>query len=269
MTEYVDTHTHLDFGDRWTVAEQVAAAREAGVTTMITVGTSVKSSEQVVATVAGHQRDGVLGAVGIHPNDADESTHLGAMERIRELAHAPGIVAVGETGLDYYRDTCDPERQAVSFRHHIAIARDTDRTLVIHCRDTAHGGVAGKAWQDCLRILEEEGAPDRVVMHCFSGDLEVTRRCAEAGYFMSFAGNVTYKNANALRMSAAAAPEHLLLTETDAPYLAPMPFRGKPNQAAYVPHVLAGLAEVRVTEIETMADQVMRNARRAFALSDD
>ncbi len=263
--EYVDTHTHLDFSEDWTVPELVAAARDTGVTTMITVGTGVATSEQCVATANAHADDGVWAAVGIHPNDAQEATEE-ALEAIRQLATDERVVAIGETGLDYYRDTCDPDQQARSFRAHIGIAKELDLSLVIHCRDTAHGGVAGQAWLDTLRILEEEGAPDRVVMHCFSGDLEITKRCAEAGYFLSFAGNVTYKNAHALRMSAAAAPDHLLLTETDAPYLTPVPFRGKPNQAANVAHVLAGLAEARVTDVEVMAEQVMKNARTAFAL---
>ena len=265
MAEYVDTHTHLDINEEFSVEAQLDAAQDAGVTTLITVGTSVTSSRQVVATAQAHADRGVWAVVGIHPNDADEADDE-ALHEIARLATEDRVIGIGETGLDYYRDWADPSRQQASFRAHIQIAKDTDQTLVIHCRDTNHGGVAGQAWRDTLDILADEGAPDRVVMHCFSGDLEITRRCADAGYFLSFAGNVTYKNAHAIRMAAAAAPEHLLLTETDAPFLAPMPFRGKTNQAALVPHVLAHLAECRVTPVDELAEQVLRNARRAFAL---
>lgn len=265
MTQYVDTHTHLDMNEEWSVAQQVAAARATGVVTMMTVGTSLQSSRQVVATAQANADSGVWAVVGIHPNDAGHATDE-ALAEIAQLATADRVVGIGETGLDYYRDSEDPAVQMASFRAHIDIAKTTDRTLVIHCRDTDHGGVAGMAWSDTLGLLAEVGAPDRVVMHCFSGDLDVTRRCAEAGYWMSFAGNVTYKNAHAIRLAAAAAPEHLVLTETDAPFLSPVPLRGKTNQAANVEHVLATLAECRVMPLGAMAEQVLRNAQAAFAL---
>jgi TatD DNase family protein len=265
LLHYVDTHTHLDLNEEWSVAQQIEAAKVVGVTTMMTVGTDVASSEQVVATAQAHAADGVWAVVGIHPNDAESATPE-ALARVEELAVADRVVGIGETGLDYYRDWADHGLQAESFRAHIEIAKRTDRTLVIHCRDTGHGGVAGAAWGDTLEILAQSGAPDRVIMHCFSGDLEVTERCAEAGYFMSFAGNVTYKNAHAIRLAAAAAPDHLLLTETDAPFLSPVPMRGKTNQAANVEHTLAVLAECRVTDLATLAAQVLHNAAIAFAL---
>jgi len=260
---YVDTHTHLDLHDELSVAEQLDAARAAGVTTVITVGTDVASSTQVVATAAAH--DDVWAVVGIHPNDADDATDE-ALAAIDALAVEPRVVGIGETGLDYYRDWAHKEAQARSFRAHIAMAKRHDLALVIHCRDTAHGGVAGDAWRDVLRILEAEGAPARTIMHCFSGDLSITKACVSAAYFMSFAGNVTYKNADALRMAAASAPLGLILTETDAPFLAPVPVRGQKNQAANVVHTLACLAEVRGEDPDELAAAVNANARRAFAL---
>ena len=251
---FVDTHCHLDHHEGLSPAEQVRRAREAGVTTMITVGTDMASSTQAVTTA--RRFDGVWAAVGVHPNDAMEATPR-VLEVIDRLAKEPECVAVGETGLDYYRDHTTPIQQAASFRAHIDIARRQDRTLVVHCRE---------AWDDCLELLEDHGAPERVVMHCFSGDLEVTRRCAEAGYFLSFAGNVTFGNAGALRQAAAAVPLELLLTETDSPFLTPHPHRGKPNDPSYVPITLRALAEVQDRTVDEVERAVSANTIRAFAL---
>lgn len=253
---FVDTHCHLDHHEGLSPAEQVRRAREAGVTTLITVGTDMASSTQAVATAK--RFDGVWAAVGVHPNDAMEATPS-VLEVIERLAKEPECVAIGETGLDYYRDHTTPAQQAASFRAHIDIARRRDRTLVIHCRE---------AWEDCLDLLANHGAPERVVMHCFSGDVGVTERCADAGYFLSFAGNVTFGNAGALREAAAAAPLELLLTETDSPFLTPHPHRGKPNDPSYVPITLRALAEAQNRTAETLERAVSANTIRAFALPD-
>jgi TatD DNase family protein len=212
------------------------------------------SSTQAVATA--RRFDGVWAAVGVHPNDAMEATPQ-VLDVIDRLAQDDAVVAVGETGLDYYRDYTTPSQQEASFRAHIELARRHDRTLVIHCR---------QAWDDCLKILEDQGPPDRVVMHCFSGDLDVTARCAEAGWFLSFAGNVTFTNAQPLRDAAAATPVELLLTETDSPFLTPHPFRGTPNDPSYVPVTLQALAAAQGREPDDITDAVWANARRAFAL---
>lgn len=263
MPTYVDTHCHLDHHRELSVAEQIERAREASVGILVNVGTDMASSTQAVQ--AAGRFDEVWAVVGIHPNDAMEATpHV--LDVIDRLAQQDGVVGVGETGLDYYRDHTTPEQQQAAFRAHIDLAKRHDRSLVIHCRDTAHGGVAGSAWQDVLRILEEEGAPERVIMHCFSGDEDVTRRCVEAGYYLSFAGNVTFKNAEALRASAALVPLELLLTETDSPFLTPVPHRGKTNEPMHVAHVVETLAEVSGTDVEALAKQVLDNAQRAFAL---
>jgi TatD DNase family protein len=253
---YVDTHCHLDHHDELSAASQVERARRDGVTTLITVGTDMASSTQAVQ--AAQRFDGVFAVVGIHPNDAMEATpHV--LEVIDRLAQQDVVVGIGETGLDYYRDHTTPAQQERSYRRHIAMAKERDRTLVIHCRE---------AWADALRILHDEGAPDRVVMHCFSGDPKVVAHCAEHGFFMSFAGNVTFKNAGDLRVAAAEAPLDLLLTETDSPFLTPEPHRGRKNEPAHVPHVLRTLAGVKDLPLEEVADAVLGNARRAFALPD-
>jgi TatD DNase family protein len=251
---YVDTHCHLDHHFSMGVDEQVARARAAGVAVMITVGTDLDSSRQAVATAA--RLEGVWAAVGIHPNDADGATP-DALAAIDALAARPEVVAVGETGLDRYRDHTAPEVQDAAFRAQIAIAKRHDRALVIHCRD---------AWPATLDVLDEEGAPGRVVLHCFSGDPGVTERCVAAGWFVSFAGNVTFTNAGALRTVAAMVPPDLLLTETDAPYLTPHPHRGEPNDPSYVPLTLATLAEVHGRDPAELARVVLGNAVRAFAL---
>lgn len=254
MPRFVDTHCHLDHHDELTAAEQVRRAIDAGVETLITVGTDMASSTQAVRTA--HRHDGVWAVVGIHPNDSMEATErvLGVIDR---LAAEPDVVGIGETGLDYYRDHTTPEQQQAAFRAHIDLARKHDKTLVIHCRD---------AWDDCLRILDEHGAPDRVVMHCFSGDVDVVEHCVERGWYLSFAGNVTFKNADGLRIAAARTPLELLLTETDSPYLTPHPHRGERNNPSYVPLVAAQLAELHELSVDELTDVLDRNARRAFGL---
>ena len=256
MHGYIDTHCHLDHHDELAVDEQVRRARESGVTTLVTVGTDMASSTQAVRTAA--RVDGVWAVVGIHPNDAMEASPF-VLDVISRLAQEDDVVGIGETGLDYYRDHTTPEQQEGSFRAHIDLAKQHDKTLVIHCRE---------AWDDCLKILDDHGAPDRVVMHCFSGDAEVVDRCAERGWFMSFAGNVTFRNAVPLREAAAHAPMDLLLTETDSPFLTPHPHRGEKNDSSYLPLVVAQLAEVQGVELEEMAAAVHANTGRAFALPD-
>ena len=251
---YVDTHCHLDHHEHLSATEQVERARAAGVTTMVTVGTDMASSAQAVTTAKRHE--GVWAAVGVHPNDAMEATPQ-VLEVIERLAKEDEVVAVGETGLDHYRDHATPSQQEASFRAHIELAKRLEKALVIHCRD---------AWHDLLEVLVDQGPPERVVMHCFSGDLEVTRRCVEAGWYLSFAGNVTFKNAEALRAVAAATPLELLLTETDSPFLTPHPHRGKPNDPSFVGYTLRTLAEAQDREVAEVEAAVEDNARRVFAL---
>ncbi len=250
-----DSHCHLDLM-QVPVADALAAARAAGITRVVTVGIDVASSRWSVAAAADH--DDVFAAVAIHPNEA---TTAGEDEwaEIERLAAEPGVCAVGETGLDHYRTGDDGWRaQEDSFRRHIAIAKACGKALVIHDRD-AHG--------DVLRVLDAEGAPDVVIFHCFSGDEAFARACAERGHLMSFAGNVTFNNAVDLRAAAAVVPRELLLVETDAPFLTPMPYRGRPNAPYLVPLTVRALAAARGQDVDEVAAAIAANAGRAFRWS--
>jgi TatD DNase family protein len=256
LPHYVDTHCHLDHHDELAAADQVARAMAQDVRTMITVGTDMASSTQAVRTA--HRFDGVWAVVGIHPNDTMEATpHV--LEVIDRLAEEDVVVGIGETGLDYYRHHTTPAQQEASFRAHIDLARKHDKTLVIHCRD---------AWDDCLKILADHGAPSRVVMHCFSGDEAVVDQCAEHRYYLSFAGNVTFRNAQPLRDAAARAPLDLLLTETDSPFLTPHPHRGERNDPSFLPLVAAELATVHGVDVDVLAATVAAKTPRMCALPD-
>ncbi|KWW99089.1 AraC family transcriptional regulator [Carbonactinospora thermoautotrophica] len=255
--EVVDSHTHLDLQET-TVEEAIAAAAAVGVTRLIQVGIDVPSSRWAARVAAEHAP--VWATVALHPNEAPRLAERGelaaALAAIDDLAGLPQVRGVGETGLDYYRT--GPEgvaAQQESFRRHIEIAKRHGKALVIHDRD---------AHDDVLRILAEEGAPDRVVFHCFSGDVEMAKTCAERGYVMSFAGNVTFKSAQALRDALAVAPLDLVLVETDAPFLTPVPYRGRPNAPYLVPLTLRAMAEIKGIPEDELAAAVARTAERVF-----
>ncbi len=235
----------------------LAAAQAAGITRVITVGTDLESSGW--SSWCAQQHDAVYAAVAIHPNEvaaATSSRPAGqVLAEIETLARQPRVVAVGETGLDYYRDHAAPDVQRWWFREHIKIAKRTGKALMIHDRE-AHA--------DVLRILQEEEPPSRVVFHCFSGDVSMVKQCAEAGYVMSFAGNVTFANAQPLRDAAAAAPPDLVLVETDAPFLTPVPNRGRPNSPAMAAYTLRRLAEVKGMDAADLCDAVTATAARTF-----
>ncbi len=250
----VDSHCHLDLLEV-PVDQALAAARVAGVPRVVTVGVDVESSRWCSATAAAHP--GVIAAVAIHPNEAAEATDLEAdLAVIAELAKLPQVRAVGETGLDYYR-TGEPGRpqQAESFRRHVAIAKAAGKALVIHDRD-AHAEV--------LRVLDEVGAPATVVLHCFSGGPDFARECVARGFVLSFAGNVTFKSAGELRESLAVTPLHQLLVETDAPFLTPVPYRGRHNAPNLIPLTLRAMAEVKSVAVEDLATQISATATRVF-----
>ncbi len=192
--------------------------------------------------------------MAIHPNEAHAATPE-VLDRIEALARLDHVRAVGETGLDFFRDWASHEDQQASFRAHIEIAKRTGKALVIHDRD-AHDAV--------LDVLSEEGAPDVVVFHSYSGDADMAKRCVDAGYYMSFSGPVTYKNAAYLREAAKVAPPSLMLVETDAPYLPPTPHRGKPNAPYLIPLTLRCLAEVKDMAPEALAEIINMNGPRVF-----
>jgi TatD DNase family protein len=232
----------------------LSAARAAGIERVITVGVDLESSRWS-ARCAEEYAD-VCAAVAIHPNDTAAVTALDdVLAEIETLAGLPQVRAVGETGLDYYRDHSDPELQREWFRAHIGIAKRTGKALMIHDRE---------AHEDVLRILAEEGPPDKVVFHCFSGDEQMAKRCADAGYVMSFAGNLTFASAQPLRDAAALAPADLLLVETDAPFLTPVPFRGKPNSPALAAYTARRLAEVKKMDLAELCALVTATGERIF-----
>ena len=239
------------------LAQVLAAARAAGIVRVVTIGCDLASSRWAARCAAEHEE--VYAAVAIHPNETETVTEEAPAEavlaEIGTLARLPRVVAVGETGLDYYRDHAAPDVQRWWFREHIKIAKRVGKALMIHDRE-AHA--------DVLRILEQEGPPDRVVFHCFSGDVAMVKQCAEAGYVMSFAGNVTFANAQPLRDAAAAAPAELILAETDAPFLTPVPNRGKPNEPALTADTLRALAEVKAMDLADLCDTVTATAQRTF-----
>ncbi|MQY04034.1 TatD family hydrolase [Actinomadura macrotermitis] len=246
-----DSHCHLDLVGL-PVTEQLASARAAGIGRIVTIGVDLPTSRLCAETAA--EYDGVYAGVAIHPNDTTGVT-ADVLDDIARLAEQPKVRAIGETGLDYYRDWAPKDDQHRSFRAHIDIAKRTGKALVIHDRE---------AHDDVLRILEEEGAPDRVVFHCFSGDAEMAAVCADRGYVMSFAGNVTFKNAGPLREALRVAPLDLVLVETDAPFLTPAPHRGKPNASYLIPHTVRFMAEVKDVAVEELCEAINATGERVF-----
>jgi TatD DNase family protein len=256
----VDSHCHLDAAEPISgvaPAEAIELAAAVGVTRIVQVGCDVASSQWAVA--AADRWAPVVASVAMHPNDA---ARLGAglpsaLTEIEALAQRDRVRAVGETGLDFYRtpDAAGQARQRESFAAHIAWAKAYDKTLVIHDRD-AHAAV--------LDVLDAQGLPDRIVMHCFSGDADFARACLDRGAYLSFAGTVTFKNAEPLREALRVTPLDRILTETDAPYLTPTPFRGRPNSSYLIPHTARRMAEVLQADLANVCQALNDNADRAF-----
>ena len=255
----IDTHCHLGLCDP-SDSELVAAAREAGVTRMLTVGIDEEASRAAIAAAAAHPE--VRACVGRHPNGTtgwDDS----AAAAIEQLAGEPGVAAVGETGLDFYRDRAPKDDQRHAFRAHIEIARRVSKPLVIHVRD---GGQTtdGEALEETFTLLRAEAVGVTVVLHCFSAPAYRAAEAAEWGWYCSFAGNLTYPSAGDLREAAREVPDSLLLVETDSPFLSPQPMRGKPNQPANVVETAKALAAERGVAYEELEALAEANARRVF-----
>jgi TatD DNase family protein len=251
-----DSHTHLDLQET-EVGDAVAAAAAVGVNVLVQIGIDVPSSQWAARVAAEHHA--VWATVALHPNQAPRlpgaalETALGQIDALAALDVVRGI---GETGLDYFRTGEDGwAAQQESFRRHIDIAKRHQKTLVIHDRD---------AHDDVLRILRSEGPPERVVFHCFSGDAEMAKACTESGYVMSFAGNVTFRNNQYLRDALALAPVDQILVETDAPFLAPLPHRGRPNAPYLIPLTLRAMAQVKGMDEENLGTAVAATAARMF-----
>lgn len=252
----IDSHCHLDFDalqeDLAGVLERMAAAGVAG---CVTISTRVERFDEILAIAEAHEN--VWCSVGTHPHNAHEELHISAEELVR-LSHHPKCVAIGEAGLDYHYDNSPREAQAEGFRRHIAAARETGLPLVIHSRS---------ADEDMAQILTEETGKGAFpfVLHCFSSGAELARTGLELGGYLSFSGILTFNNAQEIREVAAFAPEDRILVETDAPYLAPVPHRGKSNEPSFVRHTAERLADIRGLSFETLATLTTRNFGALFS----
>jgi TatD DNase family protein len=247
----IDTHAHFDAGDD-DPAEVLRRAREAGVQRVIAVGSGIDSCR--VALAIAEREEGVYAALGIHPHQAG-GDEAGRLDELRDLLASPRAVAVGETGLDHYRDYAPHDRQRELFEAQLALAAELGKPVVIHTR---------AADADTAAALD--GFRGTVVLHCFSSP-GLLDPALDRGWYVSFAGNVTYPNAYDLRAAARAVPADRLLVETDSPYLSPQARRGRPNEPANVVHTIAALAEARGDDRDSLAAQIDANADAAFALS--
>jgi TatD DNase family protein len=251
-----DAHTHMDILGL-PVDGVLDAARALGIGRVVNVGCDLPSSRWSVSAAAEYAD--VYAAVAVHPNETStvDDRRDEVLAELAALAASPKVVAVGETGLDYYRDWSPPPVQRDWFRAHIELARSTGKAVMIHDRE---------AHDDVLSILAEYAPwpPHSVIFHCFSGDAAMAARCAEAGYLMSFAGNVTFKNADSLRAAALAAPAELMLAETDAPYLTPVPHRGKPNSPAMTAYTIRYLAALKDLDVADFCARLRSTGEAVF-----
>jgi TatD DNase family protein len=247
---WVDSHCHLQLagGD-----EHVTRARAANVAWMVCVGTDLETS-QAALTLADRHHD-VFAAAGLHPHEASKL----ALEwpLLEPLVVSDRCIAIGECGFDLYYEHSPRDEQETAFRFQIRLAHRTGKPLVIHSRD---------AWDDTFRVLDDEGVPERTVFHCFTGGPEEAKAAVERGCHLSFSGIVSFKNAGDLREAARLAPADRILVETDSPFLAPEPHRGRQNEPAFVPDVGAALARARGVEAEEIADLTRSNAARVFGV---
>lgn len=255
----VDSHTHLDAcgcTDAASVRAVMDRAEAVGVARAVTIADDLDGARFAVR--AAHWDARVAAAVALHPTRTAAVTDAERAE-IEALARDPRVVAVGETGLDYHWQYSPHDAQQREFRWHIDLAKRLGKPLMIHDRD-AHA--------DVLRVLREEGPPDTVVFHCFSGDAAMARECVDAGYVLSFAGPVTFKNARDLQEAAVLVPEESFLVETDAPFLTPHPHRGRANEPYCLPWTVRAIAMLRGVSADRVADAARRNAERVFRLDE-
>jgi TatD DNase family protein len=254
---WFDSHCHVSSGGEeppggWPSLgpEAVADARRAGVAALVTVGTDATQSRAALNVAQSHQ--GVWATVGLHPHDASQG-----VATIVPLLGEAGVVAVGECGLDYHYDHSPRLAQRQAFAAQVALAHERGLALVIHTRE---------AWEDTFSVLRDEGLPERTVFHCFTGGPDEARRCLDLGAYLSFSGIVTFSSAHEVRAAACLCPLERLMVETDAPYLAPVPYRGKPNRPALVPLVGAAIASARGGDVGQVEEATWLAAHRAFGL---
>lgn len=247
-----DTHAHLDFYPKERVPQVIEKAEKAGVKRILTIGTDLNSSRK--AWKISQSYEGVLLSVGIHPHDSEGITEED-LENLCELAKEKEVVAIGETGLDFYRNYSSPEAQKKVFYAHIEIAKSLDLPLIIHSR---------KALNETYKILKEKRV-ENFIMHCFSGSVEEAGLFIELGGVISLAGPLTFKNARKPQEVAAKVSLSSLLLETDSPYLAPHPYRGKENEPCYLPFIARKLAEIKELSFEKVAEETSKNAFKIFS----
>ena len=249
VAQWTDTHCHTQEQMVETGSDELLQrAREAGVQRFIVIGTDVDTSTQAI-DIAGKHND-VWATVGLHPHDATKGVHT-----IAHLATSPRVVGIGECGLDYYYENSPRDIQIPAFAEQIALAKEHNLSLVIHTRD---------AWEDTFNVLDSEGIPKNTIIHCFSGGPDEARQCLDRGAYLSFSGIVTFKNAVELREAAKMCPADRLLIETDSPFLAPVPHRGRPNEPAHVGIVGTFIADLRGHNVVDFASVTSANALRAF-----
>ena len=247
---WTDSHCHVPYDGMDEPAAVLAAAAAAGVTRLISVGTDAAQSAAAIEVARAH--DGVWATVGLHPHDATQG-----VDTLLPLLDDPVVVAIGECGLDYHYEHSPRDVQQRAFAEQIALAHAHDLALVIHTRE---------AWDDTFDVLAAEGVPERTIFHCFTGGEAEARRALDAGAFLSFSGIVTFKSAGDVREAAALCPLDRLLVETDSPYLAPVPHRGKPNQPGFVPLVGAGVAAVKGVDVSVVEQACWASTSAVFRL---
>ena len=245
---YIDTHCHLYDTRGAALADVIAGARAAGVATMINVGCDAATTASAI-DVAG-EYEGIFATAGLHPHEAKFG-----VDTIVGFLDDPHVIAIGECGLDYYYDHSPRDVQRVAFAAQIQLAHERRLPLIVHTRD---------AWADTFDVFTAEGVPEHTIFHCFTGGPDEASRCLDLGAYLSFSGIVTFKTATELHAAARLCPQDRLLAETDSPYLAPVPHRGRTNQPAYVTHVVEALASLRNSLTESVRDSIAINARLAF-----
>lgn len=245
---YIDSHCHLYDTRGDDVDEVIKSARAAGVMKMITVGCDATTTQSAIDIAARY--DGVYATAGLHPHEA-----VHGIETIAHFFDDPNVIAVGEAGLDYFYEHSPRAEQRVAFAAQIQIAHERKLPLVVHARD---------AWDDTFDVFAAEGAPERTIFHCFTGGADEARRCLDLGAYLSFSGIVTFKTATELQEAAKLCPTDRILAETDSPYLAPVPHRGRTNRPEYVTHVVQMLADLRGEPLDSVRQATVDNACLAF-----
>ena len=272
---YIDSHAHLD-GPRFDPdrAEVVTRAREAGISTILAIGVGDGPGTLDCAIKLAAQYDFIYATVGIHPHEAKLATDTDFLQ-LESLARAPKVIACGEIGLDYYYDHSPRDIQKAVFTRQMDIARAAKLPIIIHCRASDQsedkiGDDSGNAWEDCLSLIDQHWKPTGLggILHCFTSTWPHAKRALDMGFLISFAGNITFPKAQQIRASAKEVPLDRILIETDCPFLAPVPHRGKRNEPAYVKEVARQIAELCALSTEEVGAQTSQNFRRFFSLPE-